>query len=71
MLQGAMPRSKPFCIAFCHIRLKEPLPGGFHENRKFIFQVRDKLIERIDDEVRTSMGLVEERRERPKTTLAG
>ncbi|HXI59763.1 MAG TPA: serine protein kinase PrkA [Polyangia bacterium] len=41
---------------------QEPLPGGFHENRKFIFQVRDKLIEKIDDEVRTSMGLVDERR---------
>jgi predicted Ser/Thr protein kinase len=41
---------------------QEPLPGGFHENKKFIFQVRDKLIDRIDDEVRTSMGLVDERR---------
>jgi serine protein kinase len=41
---------------------QEPLPGGFHENRKFIFQVRDRLIDLIDDEVRTSMGLVEERR---------
>jgi serine protein kinase len=41
---------------------QEPLPGGFHENRKFIFQVRDRLIDKIDDEVRTSMGLVEERR---------
>ncbi len=41
---------------------QEPLSGGFHENRKFIFQVRDRLIDRIDDEVRTSMGLVEERR---------
>jgi predicted Ser/Thr protein kinase len=41
---------------------QEPLPGGFHENRKFIFQVRDKLIDLIDDEVRTSMGLVDERR---------
>ena len=41
---------------------QEPLPGGFHENRKFIFQVRDQLIDKIDDEVRTSMGLVEERR---------
>jgi predicted Ser/Thr protein kinase len=41
---------------------QEPLPGGFHENKKFIFQVRDKLIDLIDDEVRTSMGLVEERR---------
>jgi serine protein kinase len=41
---------------------QEPLSGGYHENRKFIFQVRDKLLDRIDDEVRTSMGLVEERR---------
>ena len=41
---------------------QEPLPGGFHENRKFIFQVRDRLIDKIDDEVRTSMGLAEERR---------
>jgi predicted Ser/Thr protein kinase len=41
---------------------QEPLPGGYHENRKFIFQVRDRLIDRIDDEVRTAMGLVEERR---------
>ena len=41
---------------------QEPLSGGYHENRKFIFQVRDRLIDDIDDEVRTSMGLVEERR---------
>jgi predicted Ser/Thr protein kinase len=41
---------------------QEPLPGGFHENKKFIHQVRDKLIDLIDDEVRTSMGLVDERR---------
>ncbi len=41
---------------------QEPLSGGYHENRKFIFQVRDRLIDKIDDEVRTSMGLVEERR---------
>ena len=39
---------------------QEPLPGGYHENRKFIIPVRDRLIDRIDDEVRTSMGLVEE-----------
>ena len=41
---------------------QEPLPGGFHENKKFIVQVRDQLIDRIDEEVRTSMGLAEERR---------
>jgi serine protein kinase len=41
---------------------QEPLPGGYHENRKFIFQVKDRLLDRIDDEVRTAMGLVDERR---------
>ena len=41
---------------------QEPMPGDFHDNRKFITQVQDRLIDRIDDEVRTSMGLVEERR---------
>jgi predicted Ser/Thr protein kinase len=40
---------------------QEPLPGGFHENRKFIQTVRDRLLDLIDEEVRTSMGLVEER----------
>jgi predicted Ser/Thr protein kinase len=41
---------------------QEPLPGGYHEHRKFIFQVRDRLIDIIDDEVRRAMGLVDERR---------
>lgn len=41
---------------------QEPLSGGYHEHRKFIFQVRDRLIDTIDDEVRSSMGLVDERR---------
>ena len=41
---------------------QEPLPGGYHENRKFVFQVRDRLLDVLDDEVRTAMGLVDERR---------
>ncbi|MES1164312.1 MAG: serine protein kinase PrkA [Verrucomicrobiota bacterium] len=41
---------------------QDPLPGGYHENRKFIFQVRDRLLDLMDDEVRTAMGLVDERR---------
>ncbi|MBI4508878.1 MAG: serine protein kinase PrkA [Deltaproteobacteria bacterium] len=40
---------------------QEPLPGGYHENRKFIYLVRDRYVDLVDDEVRTSMGLVEER----------
>lgn len=41
---------------------QEPVAGGYHENRKFVFQVRDRLLDRIEDELRTAMGLVEERR---------
>ncbi len=40
---------------------QEPLPGGYHENRKFIYSVRDRYLDVVDDEVRSSMGLVEER----------
>ena len=39
---------------------QEPLPGGFHENRKFIGVARDKWLDVVDDEVRASMGLVAE-----------
>ena len=41
---------------------QEPVSGGYHEHRKFVFQVREKLIDRIDQEVRVSMGLVDEQR---------
>jgi serine protein kinase len=41
---------------------EEPLPGGFHDHRKLIKDAREHLLDRIDNEVRTSMGLVEERR---------
>jgi predicted Ser/Thr protein kinase len=39
---------------------QEALPGGFHDHRKFIALVRRRYIDRVDDEVRTSLGLVEE-----------
>ncbi len=35
-------------------------PGGFHDHRRFVDLVRDRLFERIDDEVRTALGMVEE-----------
>lgn len=35
-------------------------PGGFHDHRKLIEVVRGCLFDRIDDEVRASVGLVEE-----------
>jgi predicted Ser/Thr protein kinase len=40
---------------------QEPLPGGYHENKKFIHLVRDRYLDFVDDEVRSSMGLVEEK----------
>jgi predicted Ser/Thr protein kinase len=40
---------------------QEPLPGGYHENKKFIHLVREKFLDLVDDELRSSMGLVEER----------
>jgi predicted Ser/Thr protein kinase len=40
---------------------QEPLPGGYHENKKFIQVVRDQFAEIVDEEVRTAMGLVDER----------
>jgi predicted Ser/Thr protein kinase len=41
---------------------QEPVSGGYHEHRKFVFQVREKLVDKLDYEVRVSMGLVDEQR---------
>ncbi len=35
-------------------------PGGFHDHKKLIDVVRGKLFDRIDDEVRAAVGLIEE-----------
>jgi predicted Ser/Thr protein kinase len=35
-------------------------PGGYHDHKKLVEVVRVKLFDRIDDEVRASVGLVEE-----------
>jgi predicted Ser/Thr protein kinase len=40
---------------------QEPLPGGYHENKKFIQTVQGRYLDLVDEEVRSSMGLVEER----------
>ncbi len=39
-----------------------PEPGGYHENAAFVAKVRERLLARVADDVRISMGLVEERR---------
>lgn len=35
-------------------------PGGFHDHRAFIDLVRERFLDRTDDEVRSAMGLIEE-----------
>jgi serine protein kinase len=35
-------------------------PGGYHDHRKLVEVVRGRLFDRIDDQVRASVGLVEE-----------
>ena len=35
-------------------------PGGFHDHKRFIDLVRERMLTRIDDEVRASLGMVEE-----------
>ncbi len=42
--------------------LKQEPRGGFHENSQFIETVRQWWLDILDDEVRTSMGMVEEAR---------
>jgi predicted Ser/Thr protein kinase len=39
---------------------QEALPGGFHENAKFIEAVRNRWLDRVDEEVHSSLGLIEE-----------
>jgi serine protein kinase len=39
---------------------QEPLPGGYHENRKFVHVASTSYLDLVDDELRDSMGLVEE-----------
>ena len=41
---------------------QEPLPGGFHENKRFIQTVRERYLDDVDEELRSSMGLVDERK---------
>ena len=40
---------------------QEPMPGGYHENKKFIAVALGRYLDVVDEEVRSSMGLVEER----------
>jgi predicted Ser/Thr protein kinase len=39
---------------------QEPLPGGYHENKKFISVARERYLDFVESEARSSMGLVDE-----------
>jgi predicted Ser/Thr protein kinase len=39
---------------------QEPEPGGYHEHRRFVEMVRERFLDQVEEEVRTSMGLVDE-----------
>jgi serine protein kinase len=38
---------------------QEALPGGFHDHKRFVEVVRARLVDAIDDEVRSALGLVD------------
>jgi predicted Ser/Thr protein kinase len=35
-------------------------PGGYHDHRRFVDLARDRMLDKIDDEVRISLGMIEE-----------
>ncbi len=35
-------------------------PGGYHDHRRFVDLARERMLDRIDDEVRSSLGMIEE-----------
>ena len=39
---------------------QDPLPGGFHDNRRFIAVVQDRWLDRVNDELLAALGLVDE-----------
>lgn len=41
---------------------RDPAPGGYHEPAKFLAALRARLLDRIEDEVRSATGLVDEAR---------
>ena len=47
-------------VTVYHFLKQDPQPGGFHENERFIAVVENEWLDRVDDEVRASMGLVDE-----------
>lgn len=59
---GVLDRISAFCRRNDYEFLKETPDAGYADHRGFVGQVRDRWMDRVDDELRKSSGLVEEAR---------
>jgi serine protein kinase len=59
---GVIEQIEMLCEKGDYAFLKHKPDSGFHDHRSFVTQVRDSWMSRLDAEVRTSTGLVEEAR---------
>jgi predicted Ser/Thr protein kinase len=57
---GVLDRLEELCEKGDYEFLKEKPEGGYQSHREFIAQVRQRWLDRVDDEVRTATGLVDE-----------
>jgi serine protein kinase len=57
---AVLTKIRELCDADDYDFLKETPEGGYHDHRGFVDVVRDRWLDRVDDEFRRSTGLVEE-----------
>jgi predicted Ser/Thr protein kinase len=57
---AVLRRIREFCEHEDYDFLKETPDGGYHDHRGFVDVVRERWLDRVDDEFRRSTGLVEE-----------
>lgn len=57
---GVIERIEALCQRNDYDFLKETPDRGYHDHRGFIEQVRNKWLDRVDDELRTATGMIDE-----------
>ncbi|MBN8612199.1 MAG: serine protein kinase PrkA [Deltaproteobacteria bacterium] len=57
---GVLSRIKDLCETEDYDFLRDAVDGGYHDHRGFIEVVRQRWLDRVDDELRQATGLVEE-----------
>lgn len=57
---SVLDRIEAFCQRGDYDFLKQPPDRGYHDARGFVRQVKQKWLDRVDDELRTCSGLIEE-----------